>query len=421
MHDNTLAAALAQQDVDIQLIPLYTPIRTDEKDVSVDRVFFGGINVYLQQKVPLFRHLPKFLDRFLDQPWLLRMATSGAGDMSAKELGALAVSMLKGTNGYQRKEVRRLCSWLDSSVKPHIVNLSNVLISGCVPAMKEQLGVPIVVTLQGDDVFLDELAEPFKSRAFDEIRRLVEHVDGFVVNSRYYAEFMAEYFSIPNEKFHIVQLSINTTDFQEPFIRDSRENRDGQPPTVGYLARLAPEKGLHVLVDAFIELRKRNGMEECQLRIAGWLGDKNREYVEMQFDKLRKAGLESAFEYVGEVSRAAKIEFLSEIDVLSVPSIYRDPKGLYILEALAAGVPVIQPDHGAFPELIEKTKGGRLVPSEDPQALAHQLNLLLSDENARETLGRAGRQAVHEHFHAVRMAEETLRVYENLTQATQAV
>jgi len=178
---------------------------------------------------------------------------------------------------------------------------------------------------------------------------------------------------------------------------------------------------LHVLVDAFIELRKRNGMEECQLRIAGWLGDKNREYVEMQFDKLRKAGLESAFEYVGEVSRAAKIEFLSEIDVLSVPSIYRDPKGLYILEALAAGVPVIQPDHGAFPELIEKTKGGRLVPSEDPQALAHQLNLLLSDENARETLGRAGRQAVHEHFHAVRMAEETLRVYENLTQATQAV
>ena len=413
MHDNTLAGALAKQGVDIQLIPLYTPIRTDETDVSVDRVFFGGINVYLQQKIPLFRHVPAFLDRFLDHPWLLRMATSGAGDTSPKEFGALAVSMLKGTNGYQRKEVRRLCSWLASSVKPHVVNLSNMLIGGCVPEMKNQLGVPIVVTLQGDDVFLDELAEPFKSRAFDEIRRLVDYVDAFVVNSRYYAEYMSEYFSIPHEKFHVVPLGINTTDFQESH---ERRRELGEPLTIGYLARIAPEKGLHILVDAFIELRKRDGMERTQLRIAGWLGEKSREYAESLFDRLRKAGLENAFEYVGDVDRAGKIDFLSKIDVLSVPSIYRDPKGLYVLEALATGVPVIQPDHGAFPELIEKTKGGRLVPAEDPKALASQLELLLAEENTRVMLGQSGRQAVHEHFHAERMAQETLLLYERLTE-----
>ena len=111
LHDNTLARAISQLDVDIQLIPTYTPIRTDEENTSVDRVFFGGVNVFLQQKIFLFRYLPAFLDRFLDAPWLLRKVTSKASSISASHLGSLTVSMLKGVRGNQRKEVRRLSRW----------------------------------------------------------------------------------------------------------------------------------------------------------------------------------------------------------------------------------------------------------------------------------------------------------------------
>jgi glycosyltransferase involved in cell wall biosynthesis len=415
MHDNTLARALAKLDVDVQLIPTYTPIRTDEEDVSVDRVFFGGISVFLEQKIPLFRYMPAMFDRLLDQPWLIRWATSRGIETSAKELGALTVSMLRGTSGFQRKEVRKLCDWLAKSVRPDLINLSNMLIGGCVPALKKKLRVPILATLQGDDIFLEELPEPYKSRALAEIRRLVTDVDGFIVYSRYYADFMADYFAIPPEKIHITPLGIDTRDFQEflpgnnPSVANP-SNLPSRPPTIGYLARLSPEKGLHVLVDAFIELRRHTGMENAQLRIAGWLGQSNRKYAEAQFEKLRAAGLSDAFHYAGSVDRHGKIEFLKHIDLLSVPTVYREPKGLFVLEALAAGVPVVQPDHGAFPELLAALQGGRLVRPNDPRHLAETLRDLLSDAAARKTLGVQGRDVVHSHFNADSMASAVLNV-----------
>lgn len=416
LHDNTLAAALTRLGVDIQLIPTYTPIRTDEEDVSLDRVFFGGINVYLQQKLGLFRWLPPVLDRVLDRPWLLRRATARSTAIDPKVLGDLAVSMLRGEHGHQRKEVRRLCRYLASGAKPNLVVLSNMLIGGCIPALKRTLAAPVLVTLQGDDAFLEHLPEPHRTRAFDEIRTLVGDVDGFLVHSRYYAEFMAGYFGIPPDKLHVVPLGIDTLGFGQPQPprQDEAATGSARPKTIGYLARLAPEKGLHVLVDAFLELRRMPGMNHVQLRIAGWLGEQNRTFAENQFDKLRAAGLADAFRYVGEVGRRGKAEFLRTLDILSVPTIHREPKGLFVLESLAAGVPVVLPDHGAFPELIASTGGGCLVPPHDPAALAGAIADLVRDEPRRRQYAAAGRQAVHEHRHAEAMARATLDVFQKL-------
>jgi glycosyltransferase involved in cell wall biosynthesis len=412
MHDNTLAVALGRLGVDIQLIPTYTPIRTDEDDVSVDRVFFGGVNVFLQQRYSLFRIIPTWLDRFLDRPRFIRWVTSRAIEIDPKELGALTVSMLKGEHGFQRKEVRRLCKWLASSVKPDLVVLTNMLIGGCIPEIKRKVDVPVLVTLQGDDVFLDQLVEPYKSRAFEEIRRLVERVDGFVTNSRYYADFMEHYFGIPAHKLDIVPLGIDTRDFRQATSRTTltQAGRTRQP-TIGYLARLAPEKGLHVLVDAFIELRKKPEMGDVQLRVAGWLGEQNREYAEAEFAKLKAAGLEDAFQYSGVVNRHEKIEFLDSLDVFSVPTTYAEPKGLYVLESLAAGVPVVQPDHGAFPELLAATGGGWLTTPGDPAALAETLCEALADRERLSQFAAAGRAAVHERFNADVMGRNMLEVY----------
>ena len=413
LHDNTLARAISNLGVDIQLIPTYTPIRTDEEDQSVDQVFFGGINVYLQQKIFLFRYLPPLLDRFLDMPWLIRKVTSGTSTIDPNKLGALAVSMLKGDRGNQRKEVRRLCRWLSRHHRPDMVTLTNLLIGGCIPAIKKELGVPVVVTLQGDDIFLEELPASYRKQAINLMQELVPQVDGFLVNSEFYAERMGKLLEIPAEKIHIIPLGLDTTDFKAV---DSVSQASGGSLTVGYLARLAPEKGLHQLVDAFLELKQMPGMEQVHLRIAGWLGEHRREYAEQQFEKLRLAGLGDHFQYDGEVDRQGKIDFLNAIDVLSVPTVYEEPKGLFVLESLAAGVPVVQPRHGAFPELLSRTGGGVLVEPGSPTALAAGLAGMLSDPDRRKSLGDEGRQTVHESFHAEQMGRETLEVLSRIAE-----
>jgi len=417
MRDNTLAAALHRQGVDAQLIPLYTPIRTDEAEVTVDRVFYGGINVYLQQNYPWLAAIPglgSFFDWSLDQPWLINFATGFGIETNAALLGEITISVLEGEDGRLKHEADKLCDWLAKEVRPDIINLSNILIAGCVPELKRRLKVPIVVTLQGDDIFLRDLTEPYKTKAFERIRALVAEIDGFVVFSRYYADFMAGYFGIPPEKIQVVTMGIDTRDFAA--IDGSKEQRKEaeKGPVVGYLARLAPEKGLHILVDAFLRLRQMQGMEKARLHVAGWLGGKNQAYADAEFRRLREVGAADSFQYFGTVDRKQKLDFLRGIDVLSVPTTYHEPKGLFVLEALAAGVPVVQPAHGAFPELIEATGGGWLCRPDDPQHLAELLGEALRDDAARRAKGSAGREAVHSRFHADQAARETLALYQRM-------
>ena len=249
----------------MQLVPLYTPIRTDEENVSVDRVFFGGINMYLQQKLPLFRRLPKWLDRWLDLPWLINWAAGRAVKIDPQHVADLTLSILRGTDGFQRKEIERLVEWLGGDLKPDIVVLSNVLTAGCVPEIKRQLRLPVVVTLQGDDIFLRGLPEPHQSQALVEIRRLADSVDAFIVNSQFYADAMSEYLGLDRQRMAIVPLGIETHDLERAQAATPR------PPTVGYLARLCTEKGLHVLAEAFILLRQMPGTAAARCGSpAGW-------------------------------------------------------------------------------------------------------------------------------------------------------
>jgi glycosyltransferase involved in cell wall biosynthesis len=406
MHDNTLVAALLAQGHDALLIPTYTPIRTDEPDVSQHRIFFGGINVYLQQKLALFRHTPWRLDRLLDAPRLLRGVVRFAVNTRAENLGDLTISILKGEHGYQRKEVAKLVHWLASEVQPEVVSLTNVLLSGMVHELKQRLRVPVLGTLQGDDIFLEALPEPFRRQALDLVREHCREIDGFIATSTYYADFMADYLAIPRERIHVVHPGLDLRHHGGP-----SPARNGTPYTIGYFARICPEKGLHLLVDAFHILRKTPGAPPCRLRVSGWLGENNRPYLDDLRRKIDGWGLASDFEHVEAPDHASKVRFLQSLDVLSVPTTYREPKGLYVLEALANGVPVVQPRHGSFPELVEKTGGGLLVNPQDPEDLARGLRQLLENPAHREELGGKGKAVVQEWFHAERMAGETLDVY----------
>jgi glycosyltransferase involved in cell wall biosynthesis len=416
MHDNTLARAMHKLGHDVSLVPLYTPIRTDEESIAVDRVFYGGISVYLEQNFPLYRRLPQWMVRWLDRPAIIRWATSFGISTEASSLGGLAVSVLKGMDGNQRAEVERLAKWLAEDLQPQAIVFTNMLVAGGVPEIKRRWNVPVVVTLQGDDIFLNGLVEPFRSQALAEIARLDSSIDAYLTNSVYYADYMADQLSLSREKFHIIPLGIDTLDFEAlPALPTAGE--PSRPLTIGYLARLAPEKGLHVLVDAFILLKQRPEHTATRLHIAGWLGPQHRKYAQEQFSKLRAAGLEEYFQYFGEVDRPAKLKFLRGIDVLSVPTVYREPKGLFVLEALAAGVPVVQPAHGAFLELIAATGGGALCRPEDPDHLSETLHDLLQDGPRRKAFGEQGQAVVLGSLSATRIAQRTLDLLQRVCQA----
>ncbi len=406
MRDNAVAAELKRLGHDVTLLPFYTPTVTDEDNVSrQEQVFFGGISVYLEQHVPWFRTAPRFLDRLIDAPKVIKAFTSGSISVDAKQLGALTVSTLQGLDGHQRKEIEKLIEWLKDEPRPDVVNIPYTLLICLARPIKQALNCPIVMTLQGEDLFLDAMAEPYRSEAMALVRKQIPDVDMFVAVSGYYARYMRDYLQIPESKIRVATLCVNTAD-----LTVSTRTR-GNPFTVGYFARIAPEKGLHNLAEAYRILRKEKGLPPSRLLVAGYLVPEHKPYLEKIADDLRAAGLGDEFVYRGTVDRAKKVQFFHDIDVLSVPSPYREPKGLYLLEAMACGVPVVQPNFGAFPEMIERTGGGLLTRSESGRDVAEGLYHVWNDPAGAAAMGRRGAEGVRTHYTVTHMAENVLKVY----------
>ncbi len=409
LRDNALAAGLQKLGWDVTLLPLYTPIRVDDEDRSIDQVFFGGINVFLQQKIPLFRYLPKFLDHWLDNPALIRRVSSKSISVKPKELGEMTLSMVRGEHGFQKKEVTRLVKWLRDEAKPDLICLTNLLVGGAIPALKRELGIPVMVTLQGDDVFLDELEEPWKSEVLKEMITLAKQADGFITFSEFYRSEMGKLFGIPSEKFHLTPLGIHIEEF-DPIYEHRSENHPG--PVVGYFARICPEKGFDILVDAFIRLAERN--PEVRLQAGGWLAEKDQGFFEQQEEKIAAAGLQDRFEYIGSPDQEGKIDFFRKTRVFCVPARFVEPKGLYLLEAMASGLPAVAPDRGALSEMLSASGSGLLFEPENIEALATLLSDLVTDEERCKALGESGREWVEGNCSREVMAGESARVFRNV-------
>lgn len=407
LRDNALAAELIRRGHETTLLPFYTPTLTDEVNVSLqERVFFGGISVYLQQHLALFRHTPRLLDRLWDRPGVIKTFSRGSIAVDPKMLGALTVSTLRGNQGRQRKEIDKLLEWLADEPRPDIVNIPYALLISLAAPLKRALGCPIVVTLQGEDLFLEGLPAPYRAEALNLIRSQVDEVDLFIAVSQYYAGFMREYLSIPPEKLRVAELGISLDD-----VPPAAAALERKPFTIGYFARIAPEKGLHVLAETYRLLRLEHRLPPSRLRAAGYLPPEHREYLAGITRELAAAGLDGELEYIGAPDRQAKFDFLRNLDVFSVPSPYHEPKGLYLLEAMACGVPVVQPPHGAFPELIGRTGGGLLAASDTPADLATRImDIWHQPDHARE-MGRRGRASVTAEYSVARMADAVLAVY----------
>jgi glycosyltransferase involved in cell wall biosynthesis len=407
LRDNTLAAALMKSGHDILLIPTYTPTRTDERNVSLHRVFLGGINIYLQQNFGFFRKTPWLLDRLFDLPAVLRFTTRWGVSVDPARLGKLTVSMLEGNEGCLHKEILRLVRFLADEVRPDVVSIPNSLLISLAPLIRQELNVPVCCTFQGEELFLDGLGDVYRNQAVQLIRKHAEYVDTFVAVSHYGADHMSGYLGIDRNRIRVVPLGINF----EGYV-----HREVEPEvfTIGYLARLAPEKGLHALAEAYRNLRARPGLAASRLWSAGYLAPDHKPYLAGVISSLKSSGLASHFQYHGELDRERKLAYLRGLSVFSVPGPRDDPKGLFLLEAMAAGVPVVQPRCGAFTEIVEMTGGGILVAPDDPAALADGIFRLWQDPALRQELGRRGQEGVRAHFSSAAMTEKAIAVYRSL-------
>jgi len=415
LRDNALAAELLRQGHEVLLVPIYTPTLTDEENVSQHRVFFGGISVYLEQHVPLFRRTPKLFDRLWDSEAALKMVARRSIAVDPKSLAELTISMLKGEDGYQHKELGNLIDWLRTESQPDVVNLPNSLLIALARPIKRELNLPIFCTLQGEDLFIDGLGEPYRSEAMELIRSSVEFVDGFLAVSDFYARRMCRDLGISERKMHVVPIGINMEGFgKSPNGPENKRPGESGEFVVGYFARIAPEKGLHVLCEAYRVLRQRTPERSIRLEAAGYLAPEHRDYLSRIEHQMNEWGLGKEFHYRGVLDREAKIEFLKGLDVMSVPATYDEPKGMSLLEAMASGVPVVQPRRGSFAEVVERTGGGLLVNDFDAESLASGLLMLIESPSLAAELGKKGFAGVREHYSASNMAKRAIEAYSSV-------
>ena len=408
LRDNAMATELMKRGHDVLLLPVYTPTLTDEPNVSNDHVVLGGISAYLEQYVPLFRKTPRWLDRLWDSKTALNLATRRSISTNPKMLGEMTVSVLKGEGGFQRKEIDKFIDWVKDEAPPDIVSLPYTLLLGLAQPIKQALNAPILCTLQGEDLFLDNLQEPYRTDSLNLIRAHLPYVDQFLSVSDYYAEFMPGYLSIPREKISVVPIGINPEGFE------LRHADRGGPFTVGFFGRIAPEKGLHVLAEAYRIARQSGELPEARLEAAGYMAPDSKPYLEAIQKRLHDAGLGNEFHYRGVLERPEKIAFLRGLDMMSMPATYDEPKGVSLLEAMACGVPLVQPRRGSFTEIIEKTGGGLLVQLDDPQGLAQGILQIVRDPNLAQELSANGFHGVREHYTAAHMADKVLEAFSDL-------
>lgn len=402
-RDNALVAALRRGGHEVLMVPLYLPMTLDEENQSAGTpTFFGGINVYLQQQSACFRRAPQWLHSLLDSPILLKLAAGRAAKTRAADVGELTLSMLRGEEGNQARELDELLAWLKTQPRPDVVLLSNALLVGFTRRLKAELGCKVICNLQGEDAYLDSMPSPLRERVWALLAERCRDCDLFLAPSRYFADTMARRLELPAEKVKVVFNGISLEGYAET---PSFESRVPSSPTLGYFARMCREKGLDLLVETFIELKRRGTVPNLKLKVGGGCGPGDEAFVAQIKGHLRRAGCLGEVEFHPNLTRAQKVSFLRSLTVFSVPALYGEGFGLYLIEAMAAGVPVVQPRHAAFPELVAATGGG-LIAEANAAALASAIEGLLLAPAQLRSLGEAGRCAVSELFTVDRMAGE---------------
>ena len=409
LRDSKLFEALRAEGHDAVKIPMYLPLFSHETRQEDIPVFYGAISIYLKQKYALFRHAPQWLDRWLNSRPMLNFAARMANSTRASGLEDMTISMLMGEHGRQKDELEKMVHWLKTHLKPDVVHISNALLLGLAPKLRQELGVPVVCSLQDEHVWMEPMHAPMAEKIWNLMREKAASVDMFIPVSHYYALFMQQKLHLPDNKLTSLHLGIDPIDYD--FIHASEK-----PDNIGYLSRICPENGADILVDAFILMKQSKEHTSTRLILTGGYTADDKVFIKKQKKKIKDAGLTDFVEFIDDFEGDARKQFFQKVKLLSVPVPGGEAFGIYLTEAMASGIPVVQPALGAFPEIIEKSDGGHCYPHNTPQELANALDTLLKNPGEINRLSHNARKSMENDFNIHHLAKELTGIYHKLNE-----
>lgn len=407
LRDSKYVQAMRKSDHRVTKLPMYLPLFADEHDLSREiPVFYGAISIYMKQLFPIFRKAPSWVDNALNSKPMLKLASKFAGSTRAKGLEEMTVSMLLGEEGQQKDELQRMVDWIVENCEPDVIHLSNALLLGLAQQLSERLNVPVVCSLQDEDVWVDVMKPSARDSVWKLMSNKADHVTSFISVSDFYAGVMKEKMEIPDEKLSTVHIGVDPADYIYQPASEKKRN-------IGYVSRMCFENGLDILIDAFILLKKKEGYEDVGLVLTGGSTGDDRKYLSEIRGKLKEHGLQEQVEFHEEFEEEGLREYFKKVSMVSVPVRNGEAFGIYLLECMASGVPVVQPALGAFPEIVGLTGGGVIYESNTPEALSESLEKLLLDPTELDRLSKIGREGVDKHFHIDMQARNMVTAYED--------
>lgn len=405
LRDSKYVTALKELGHQVIKVPMYLPLFDDASDLNEVPVFYGAVNLYLKQNYPVFRFMPAFIEHALDSRSVLTMAAQKAGSTRAKGLEQMTLSMLLGEEGSQHAELEKMVDWLATEAKPDIVHLSNALLLGLARRIRQKMNIPVVCSLQDEDVWVDVMTEKYRREIWQLMGERGAEIDAFIAVSDFYSGEIRKKMVIREDKISTVHLGVDSFDYLP-------KNIHWKEPVIGYISRMCEENGLAVLVDAFILLKRNPEYRDVKLKITGGNTDDDIPFIKIQKKKLHASGLDKDVSWDDDFGADERQEFFDTVKLISVPVLKGEAFGLYLLEALASGIPVVQPALGAFPEVVEISEGGIIYSPNDPVALAEALGSVILDGEKLNELSVKGISGVKKHFNINRQAEKMVRIYE---------
>jgi len=409
LRDSGYTKSLIKLGHDAMMLPIYLPLNFNH-DVSESEtpIFYGAVNIYLKQNFKLFKNMPQWLEKFFNSGPILRYAAKKAGSTRTEGLEEMTISMLNGMEGKQNIELQELIDFLKIHEKPDVVHLSNALLLGLAKEIRNQLKIPVVCSLQDEDVWVDAMNDHYQQKVWSLMAEKAKDVDAFIAVSDYYANEMKQKMKIPESKMNIVHIGIDPDlyKYSEPVQK---------PHAIAYLSRMYEEHGFAVLIDAFILLKQNEQFKDVKLKLTGGMTADDRHFVNKQIRKLKKKGVFHDVEFVERFDKESLSEFFSKTTILSVPVLKGEAFGTYQLESLACGTPLVQPALGAFPEIIETTGAGMLYFPNTAESLAEKWAEVLSDHQKISIMSKNGRKAILEHYTNEVLTKKVLEIYESVT------
>jgi len=408
LRDSAYVNSLREMGHDAITLPMYLPLTINvEKTNEEIPVFYGAVNIYLKQQFPVFRHMPGWMENLFDSKPVLKFAAKKSGSTRAHGLEQLTESMLLGQQGYQNRELDRLTDFLKDHEKPDVVHFSNALLLGMAKQIREKAKVPVVFSLQDEDVWVDAMEASWRGRIWQLMAEKASDVDAFIAVSSWFAGIMQKKMNIPTDKMNVVHIGVKPENYTYSLPASA-------PPAIGYLSRICAENGFEILVDAFIKLKTEPRFNNLKLIVTGGMTTDDHPFLQHQLKKLENSRLLDDVEIQHDFATETLAGFFKSLTVLSVPVLKGEAFGLYQIEALASGVPLVQPDLGAFPEIIEATGGGVVYHPNTAELLAITLSDILSDPVRLEQMSRQGRKSVENTFDCRKLTGKMVEVYEKV-------